>query len=105
MIAPKIHNRISRESEILFVTADQNYSIFHLQNGRKFTSGYTLKFHLKYLDEDKFLRINRSQLINKSFIRKVAITENKGFITLRNGKDIPIPRRRIKEIKLEYKIA
>jgi two-component system LytT family response regulator len=105
MIAPKIHKRISKESEILFILADNNYSIFHLKNGSKYTSGYTIKFHLKYLDKNKFLRINRSQLINKSFIKNVDITDNSGCITLRNGKDIIIPRRRVKEIKELYGIA
>jgi two-component system LytT family response regulator len=105
MIAPKIHKRISKESEILFILADNNYSIFHLKNGSKFTSGYTIKFHLKYLDKNKFLRINRSQLVSKSFIRQIDITEKKGFIRLMNGEDIPIPRRRVQEIKELYDIV
>jgi two-component system LytT family response regulator len=102
MITPKILGQISQESNILYIKADKNYSVFHLKNGQKLTSGYTLKHHIQYLDVNKFLRINRSQLVNKAFIKNVDITDNKGFITLGNGKDIPIPRRRMKEIKAEY---
>ncbi|MCP9767173.1 LytTR family transcriptional regulator [Lacihabitans sp. LS3-19] len=105
MITPKIINQISAQSSILFVEADQNYSIFHLKNGRKEVSSYTLKFHQNHLDLDQFVRPNRSLLIHKSFIKNIKESPKACFIQLLNGKDVLVSRRRLKVIQEQYSEA
>jgi len=105
MKTPKIINQISAESTILFVEADQNYSIFHLKNGKKEISGYTLKFHESYLNLQEYIRPNRSLLIHKSFGKDIREEANACYVQLRNGKNILISRRRLKNIIENYSRA
>ena len=105
MTTPKIHKKISNEGEILYVIADQNYSIFHLENGLTLISGYTLKFHEEHLDLAKFVKPNRSILVHKSFVRRIKSKKNASYIQLRNGNDILIARRRLKTIQEQYSLS
>lgn len=99
MNIPKIHHQISEHGQIRFVLADKNYTVFYLENGRKFVSGYTLKFHENYFDLEKFMRINRSMLVNKSYISTIKADENASYVVMKNGEGILIPRRRLKDIQ------
>jgi DNA-binding LytR/AlgR family response regulator len=105
MTTPKVLNQISQKGNILFVQADQNYSVFHLENGTTVTSGYTLKFHQDYLEPSEFLRINRSLLIHKSYVLKIKDMNNSSYVFLKNGKKVLISRRRVNEVKEHYGIA
>jgi|AntAceMinimDraft_11_1070367.scaffolds.fasta_scaffold145319_2 two-component system LytT family response regulator len=101
MITPKILDQISQESKILFIKADQNYSVFHLANGTKHVSGYTLKFHSGFLDVNNFIRPNRSILIHKSYVRGLKEKGKANYAILKNGRDILISRRQVKIIQQE----
>ncbi|MDP5121187.1 MAG: LytTR family transcriptional regulator [Spirosomaceae bacterium] len=101
MITPKILGQISQESNILYIKADQNYSVFHLKNGTTYVSGYTLKFHSGFLDIDNFIRPNRSILVHKSYVRGIKEKGKTNYATLKNGRDVLISRRRVKTIQQE----
>lgn len=102
MITPKIHHQISSQGQILFVLADKNYSVFYLENGRKFVSGYTLKFHENILAPNQYLRINRSMLVKSSYVINIKEGGKASYVVLQNGEIIPISRRRLKIIQAQY---
>lgn len=102
MITPKIHQKISTQSPIAYVLADINYSVFYLENGKKYMSGYTLKHHESYLDLKQFMRVNRSIIIHKSFVKGIIERDKINYLILQNGNDIAVPRRRVKEIQSQF---
>ncbi|SOE23761.1 LytTr DNA-binding domain-containing protein [Spirosomataceae bacterium TFI 002] len=102
MKTPKILVEILRTSSINFVEADENYSVFHLKSGSKVVSGYTLKFHVDQLDKHTFLRVNRSMLVNRKYIKSVMSENSSSFAILQDGRSIPIPRRRLKIFQEAY---
>lgn len=63
--------------DILYIQADDHYSIFHMKNGKRFVSCYTLKHFEKLLGESHFFRINRSYIINKNYIKSYSFTTRK----------------------------
>ena len=81
-------------SEILYLEADQNYSILHFENGRKSLSAFTLKYLHNKLEINHFLRIHRSYLLNPSFIRSIYKIGRITFIKMSNGKEIQVARRK-----------
>ncbi|WP_157687286.1 LytTR family DNA-binding domain-containing protein [Jiulongibacter sediminis] len=102
MKTPKVLQQIAGIAKILFIEADQNYSVFHLSNGRRLVSGYTLKFHVQYLDEQQFFRMNRSLLVSWEFVSEVNFLKDNGIAVLKNDRRIRIPRRRLKAFQKEY---
>ncbi len=56
-------------SEIVLLTADMNYTIIHLSNGKKMMVSYTLgKLHERLLSSGFFVRVNRYTLVNLQFV-------------------------------------
>lgn len=76
--------------DIIRIEADENYSIIHLQGGKKITLAKTLKQFQSMLDPQFFLRPCRSHLINKRFLKNISESQ----VTLKNGVKLPISRRR-----------
>lgn len=99
MITPKIHHQISAQGQILFVLADKNYSVFYLENGRKFVSGYTLKFHENILEPNQYLRINRSMLVKSSYVINIKEGGKASYVVLQNGENVMISRRKLKVLR------
>lgn len=82
-------------SQLIFLEALENYTLFHLCDGTKVISSLTLKRHQENLSNNKFLRVNRSMLINSQFIVNIILKKDTHFIRLRDGKEIRVSRRRI----------
>ncbi len=55
-------------SDILYAQADDNYSVIHLNDGKKHVVSKTLKFFDELLSDLGFIRIHKSHLINSSSI-------------------------------------
>ncbi len=54
--------------EITYLEADVNYTIFHLNDGKKIVTSFTLK---KYEGDNRytgFLRVSKSCLLNPAYI-------------------------------------
>lgn len=78
-------------SEIQYLEAAENYTIFHKANGSKLLLAYTLKhFEKKYDLEKSFSRIHRKFLVNRDFVVSYCDSE----VTLANGQKLPISRRK-----------
>ena len=81
-------------NEIVYLEADQNYSILHLNNGRKSLSAFTLKYYHNKVEINHFLRIHRSFLLNPTHISNIYKIGHLTFIKMSNGKEIPVSRRK-----------
>lgn len=67
-------------SEIMLLEADINYTTFNLSTGKKIVSSYTLKRFEKDFPKSDFLRINKSMMLNKAFIKSI----DKNQVVLKN---------------------
>ncbi|MCP9768218.1 LytTR family transcriptional regulator [Lacihabitans sp. LS3-19] len=85
-------------SQLVLLEAIENYTLFHLNDGSKLISSSTLKRHQENLCNSKFLRVNRSMLINSQFIVNTILKKDTHFIRLQNGKEIRVSRRRVDTI-------
>ncbi|PKP19249.1 MAG: hypothetical protein CVU05_11775 [Bacteroidetes bacterium HGW-Bacteroidetes-21] len=73
--------------------ADNNYTVFHLQNGIKHVSSKTLKDYDELLSQDGFFRVHKSHLIKISCIKEYIKGEG-GYVILDDGSNIDVSRRK-----------
>ncbi|MBA4850557.1 LytTR family DNA-binding domain-containing protein [Emticicia sp. BO119] len=90
LIVPSIH-------EIVFLRGSVNYTEFHMTNGRKIMSSYTLVYHQNLIEG--FLRISKSYLVNPYYIEKINANGSQREILLKNGERIKVSRRRKKVLE------
>ncbi|CAH0994102.1 hypothetical protein EMA8858_00209 [Emticicia aquatica] len=88
-----------QNQEITYLEADINYTIFHLNSGKKIVSSATLKKHETDTRLAGFLRIHKSFLLNPEFIKNYEQHGKKATIHLSNGKKLAVSRRKISLIK------
>lgn len=101
MKTPKILKNLSQEN-ICYLESSINYTLFFLNDGRSVVSGYNIKVFETLFQDQAFVKINRSKLVNVAFIKKTKIMDNTYAVLLRNGEQINIARRRVNKIKEEY---
>ncbi|MGR3808891.1 LytTR family transcriptional regulator DNA-binding domain-containing protein [Jiulongibacter sp. NS-SX5] len=85
-------------SEIMYLKADSNYTIFQFSDGKKDISGFTLKHHQQKEELSGFLRVNRAYLLNPLYIDKLIKKDSKVAIRLSDGTKTKISRRRLQQI-------
>lgn len=81
-------------TEITHLVASSNYTFVMLKSGGKIVSGYSLKIFNEFFGEESFLRVDRSNLVNRSFIKKLIYGEHADFIRLKDNVEIKVPRRK-----------
>lgn len=101
MKTPKILNSID-EKTICYFQSSTNYTLLLLENGKTIISGYTIKVFEALYENRNFIKVNRSNLINISFIQKVMVENNTCSLVLFNGEAINVSRRRINNIKSNF---
>ena len=85
-------------SEILYLEGCENYTYFHLLNGKRLISPRTMLFHIENSVNDSFIRIHKSFCVNKVFIGTIDF-KYKEYVQLTNGKQLAVARRRRKILK------
>lgn len=83
-----------RFDRIILLQAIKNYTMFYLKDGSKIISSLTLKRHEAEFSKRTFLRVNRSTLINPSFVKNVINKNDTNFVKMKNGLKIRVSRRR-----------
>lgn len=84
-----------KPEEIIFCQGDSNYTHVHFVKRHKITVATTLGILEERLTAEGFVRVNRSELVNRHHIENYD-----GYqITLTNGTTMPISRRRRKEVR------
>ena len=92
IITTMISQKIPPPHEILFLRGDVNYTEFHLVNGKKYLSSFTLLRHQEKLEG--FLRVSRKHLINPNYITDVESRHGLHQVLMVNGERILVSRRR-----------
>lgn len=82
--------------EIIYIEADSNYSVFHLNNNEKITVSKVLKEFEELLPSAFFLRIHKSSLVNLNYLAEYS-NKNGLQIVLKNGDVLNVSRRRTTE--------
>lgn len=80
-------------SEIVCCESEGSYTIFHLSNGEKITTSKSIIEYELMLEENDFMRIHRSFLINVQHVKSYERGEG-GTLTLSNGKEVDVSRRK-----------
>lgn len=79
--------------EILRCESDDNYTRFHLLDGRRLLISKTLKEYDALLGPHGFLRVHQSHLINPEHIKEYVKADG-GHLLMQDGKEVPIAHRR-----------
>lgn len=77
---------------VVLLEGDINYTIFHLENGKKNVVAHSIKFFEPFLKTHGFLRVHRSYMVNPNHISN--LDEQQQKITMNNGKEAMISRRK-----------
>ena len=91
-------NGISPE-EIIFLSADANYTRVHFSNGRKITYARTLKSVEEQFTDIGFFRTHKSYLVNLQFFKEVHWDKAHPFMVLSNDFRVSIARRKRTELR------
>ena len=86
-------------SEIILLQAEVNYTHFFMKNGQKLTFAKTLKRFEQELDNQQFIRIHRTYLINKSHLK--TYDSYLGEVILTNNHRVSASRRRKETFELQ----
>lgn len=82
---------------IFILKSKKNYTIIVFKGGYSKISAYTLmRFEELLIDEGRFVRINRSTIVNINFIKAFDIVEN--ILHTISGEILVVSRRRLKNV-------
>lgn len=91
-------------SDIAFINAENNYSIFNTKAGSEIIVTKTLKYFENLLAASSFLRIHQSYLVNVNYIKKYIKGEG-GFVVVLDL-ELPVSRRKkealLKELSSKF---
>lgn len=79
--------------DVVMLEGDSNYTYFHLKCGKKILLSKTMKEYCELFEQNDFVRITKSYLINLNYLKEV---ERMGELTviMQSGQRIEISRRR-----------
>ena len=95
LIPTRSGDRRVRTQDIVRCESDRNYTWFHLKNGEKLLSSYTLGSYEEFLAESEFIRVHRSHIVN---VKHVKTCSAEGLMTMNDGTGIEVSRRRRTEV-------
>jgi two-component system, LytTR family, response regulator len=98
LINTAITVKLINHRQIVFVEADDNYSKIHLDDQTEFRLSKTLGVVEDEINNEMFFRCHRAFLVNLFFIKEIS-KGNKMSITLKNGNNIPLAKRRLGDLR------
>jgi two-component system LytT family response regulator len=98
---PKILTGV-RLSSVQYLQAESNYTSLYFKEGSKLISGYSLNVFANLFDERHFIRVDRSNLVNRSFISGISERQKDVYVHLKNNTELLVPRRRKTELLAQY---
>lgn len=81
-------------ADLMYLEANINYTLFYMSDGTKVLSSLTLKRHQEKLSEWKFLRVNRTHLVNQNFVKEIKTKNETSFLGMTDGREFRVSRRR-----------
>jgi two-component system LytT family response regulator len=91
IFSEKDKQQIIDPSEIMYIKADGNYSIIHLENKKPLTISITLKAVEEKLNDEHFLRVHHSYVVNMDKVFQLVKSDG-GYILMNDSTIIPISR-------------
>lgn len=85
---------IENNDEINYIEKCEGYTIITMSNTEQIISDFSLEKLEKLLSSDKFMRVHKAFIIKTSLITDIVQIGNSYHAILRNGKRIPISKRR-----------
>ncbi|SOE23899.1 LytTr DNA-binding domain-containing protein [Spirosomataceae bacterium TFI 002] len=98
---PKIIDSVKPEL-LNQLEAVSNYTYLTYTDGSRQLSSYSLKVFAEIFTPKDFIRINRSLLVNRSFVKKYIKAGGKEYLQLKNDQTFIIPRRKTESLKLDF---
>jgi len=94
--------RLVNVSDLIYLQADDNYTVLYLTGDQKFLSSRTLGEFEMILEGPEFFRIHKSTIINLNFL--VGYSSFQGnFAELKDGSRLDISRRKLPEFREKVK--
>jgi len=87
-------------NQIIRLEAESNYTYIYLHNQRKLLAAKVLGAYELMLSPFGFVRVSRSQLVNKRYVQDV---DSSGEVVMMDQSKVGISRRRKKAVKLLLK--
>jgi two-component system, LytTR family, response regulator len=81
--------------DIIRLQAERNYTRFFFADGKEFVSAKTLKDYEEMLPETNFVRVHRTHLVNKDFIKQY---DREGLLILNDGSSVEVSRRKKEQV-------
>ncbi len=78
--------------DIVHLEADSNYSIFYMKDGKRIVVAKTMKDFEEVLDENVFVRIHKSHIVNLDHLKSFSAMNSAVTTTL--GNELTVSRRR-----------
>lgn len=94
VIIPTIDGfEVVKTNQIVFIQADDNFSILYLDDGEKYMACRKLKFYEQNLNPFGFVRIHRSTIINVDKVKAYQKGRG-GVVIMENGKELDVSQSR-----------
>jgi len=77
--------------ELMYCSSNKGYTVFYLNNGNSYMTSKPLKEYEDALPKETFIRTHQSYYVNINYIDAYDKT---GYITLKNGKKVPVSVRK-----------
>jgi two-component system, LytTR family, response regulator len=91
--------RIFYPHQVKYLEAQDDYVMIYTEDG-KFLKQQTLKFYEEHLQQDMFIRVHRSYIVNVNFISKVELFEKTSYrLLLKTGDKLPVSRSGYQRLK------
>jgi two-component system LytT family response regulator len=90
--------RFVKTTEIIRCESNNNYTVFFLANGEKFTTSKPIYEYEEMLQDYGFIKCHQSHLVNKKYIRSW-VKEDGGYLLLEDKSQIPVSRQKRDQIK------
>ncbi len=90
-----INSNVFSLNEIIYIESSNHKAIFHLVNNNIYEVYQKLDNIEESISSSDFLRVHKSYLINISYVERV----ERYSVTLTNNTNIPIPKKKYKDVK------
>lgn len=81
--------------DIIYLKSDRNYTEVYTTNDKCLIISQTLGIIAEKIDEESFIRISNSHIVNVAFIAICKIGNKKVIVKLEDGLELNVSRRRI----------
>jgi two-component system, LytTR family, response regulator len=90
--------------QITYLEADINYTLLHTKDNEHYLSARTIKYYEHLLNNNTFIRVHKSHIVNIAYIRDFNIHDKNAELSLEGGKHLEVSRRKLKQFKESHQI-